>query len=272
MQIIHSANSAYFAKEFSAAINMPIFAIESKRFPSGEYICKLHDRPNEEVLIVSSIQTNDDILELLSILHACIKAEVSEITLIAPYIAYSRQNSLIPPFSSVGIEIIARILNNFGLHKIITVDLHSYESLNLFECKVEHVSIKEILSYYNQLLENNIIVAPDYGSFLRLKELGQEMIYFNKIRHENSISMELDHIIENKNYLIIDDIVDSGTTMNLAKNTLLHKGANKITCYATHNVGNHLMIENYLTTNSIYNTNINPEQILSLIPLIINKL
>jgi len=268
MQILHSTNSQHLALEIATSLSIPIAEIVIHKFPSGEYICKIDAALEPKITIIGSIKTNDDLMEILSIIDAAKRAGASAITLVAPYIAYGRQDAMQPPFSSVGIEIIAKILNSTDITNLITVDMHHIESLALFKINLHHITAQEIITHYTHdiLHDIDMIVAPDAGSKIRLKTLKLDTIFLSKKRIDGKVLMELAGDVKGKNCLIIDDIFDSGNTMMAAHNILKNNGAKKVAGYASHFLGNTTPLLLY-STNSIV-TKSEDLKILSLSPLI----
>ncbi len=219
-------------------------SIKTTKFPTGEYLTKINKSisAEEEVVIVGSIvpPTNDTLMRLVSIIDAARNSGARNITLIAPYLGYSRQNSMELPYSSIGMKIIAKILESVGVTRLITVDIHSSESLCYFSIEVIHISVIEILSYYSPILNigNVTIIAPDKGSAKRLENMGCNIIIMNKTRRDKEIFMELKGDVEGKNCLIIDDIIDSGNTIDAAVKCLKEGKAANIKAYCTHFLGN----------------------------------
>ena len=240
MQILHSSSFQKMALEISASLRIPIAEIKIHKFPSGEYICKIDASLTGNVIVVGSIKTNDDLMEILSIIDATKRAGARDITLVAPYIAYGRQDVMQLPFSSVGIEIIATILNAVGITNLITVDMHHLDSIKLFNMNVYHITAQEIITHYKgSILDDiDIIVAPDAGSHARLSKLELNAIFLSKKRIGSNVIMELEGNVEGKNCLIIDDIFDSGGTMMAAYDILKANGAKNINGYASHFLGN----------------------------------
>ena len=216
-------------------------------FSQGEYLCKLNGPLNGNAIIVGSIKNNDDLMEILSIIDAAKRAGAVHITLIAPYIAYSRQNLMQQPFSSVGIEIIAKMIKASGVDKLVTVDIHSLDSLKFFGMEVVHITIQDILAHYkNQLPQNCVLVAPDKGC----AERAVISIYLSKKRMDGLVSMELHGDVRGKDCLVIDDIFDSGGTIVKAFEILKQNGAGDVYGYATHFLGEKILLPIY-TTNSL---------------------
>ena len=249
MHILHSSNAYQLALEISASLAESIVPIKIHRFPSGEYICKIDHSLASQILVVGSIRTNDDLMEALSIIDAAKRAGASDITLVAPYIAYGRQDVMQQPISSVGIEIIANILNAMPISRLITADIHSINSLKSFRMNVTHITAQDIITHYQDILlkDTDIIVAPDAGSRERLGKLGLETIFLSKKRTDGKVIMELNDSVTDKKCLIIDDIFDSGSTMMAAHDILNAHGSSRVYGYVTHFLGTNASLPLYIT-------------------------
>jgi ribose-phosphate pyrophosphokinase len=213
-------------------------AISTTQFPSGEYLTKINQAilPDEKIFIVGSIYppSNESFMRIISIIDALRNSGAEDITLVAPYLGYSRQDKMEPPYSSIGIKTVAQILESMTIKHLVTVDIHSPESFGYFSIKVTNISAAEILSYYSNILElqNYVIIAPDKGSSKRIN--GIDMVMMSKYRSSSGIKMELHGDVAGKNCLIIDDILDSGDTMKEAAMCLYKNKAAHVTGYCTH--------------------------------------
>ena len=249
MQILHSDSAKNLASEISISMGLPIVQIRMHKFLSGEYICKIDHTLISKIAIIGSIRTNDDLMEILSIIDASKRAGASDITLVAPYIAYGRQDVMQQPFSSIGIEIIAKILNSMSISQLITTDIHSTNSLKFFEMNVDHISAHDIITHYkNRLLASvDTIIAPDAGSKERLGKLGLKTLCLSKARINSKVVMELNDDVKGKKCLIIDDIFDSGGTIVAARDILNANGASSVYGYVTHFLGTSAPLPLYIT-------------------------
>jgi ribose-phosphate pyrophosphokinase len=270
MQILHSTNSKDLASKIAKLLDLSIVDINLHQFPSGEFICKIPDTIPSKVIIIGSIRTNNDLMEILSVIDAAKRAGSFDVTLVAPYIAYGRQNLMQLPISSVGIEIISKILNAMPISRLITVDIHSMNSLELFEMDVINITSQDIITQYvNIVLPSiDILIAPDAGSKERLGKLGLDTIFLRKNRFNGEVIMQINDKVQDMNCLIIDDIFDSGSTIIAAEHILKTHGARSVYGYVTHFLGSHTPLPLYVTDS----INITPPQkhqtILTLAPII----
>ena len=239
MKIISSSYSKNLTFSICKYLNLSPLKIEIKQFSSGEYLVTVPHTINEDedVVIIGSMapSTNDSLMEILAIADAAVSAGGKNLTLVSPYLGFSRQDSRIAPYSSLGIGILAKLLKVSRINRLITVDLHSVESLKLFTIPVVNISAMEIFAHYIQNISSNItLVAPDCGSAVRLKDIGQNVVTIRKIRAKGKIYMELDGNVQGQDCFIIDDIFDSGNTMTAAMRCLKNCGAKSVIGYVTH--------------------------------------
>ncbi|MGY4884380.1 MAG: ribose-phosphate diphosphokinase [Nanobdellota archaeon] len=198
-------------------------------------------------------------VELLLIKDLLLSASVESTTFVLPNMLYSRQDR--KHMSRVPIS--SRALGNSiapGLKRIITVDLHSPQIQNAYPANVPldnlH-SFPDVVRYLEEKhmrdIDDLVIVAPDVGganrarSFLKkLEALNQtsfrkrnySLAIIDKYRQKaGEISdMQLVGEVAGKDALIIDDIIDTGSTLCKSADLLREKGAKKVMCYATHGI------------------------------------
>jgi len=111
----------------------------------------------------------------------------------------------------------------------------------------------DILQHYCSILDlrNVTIIAPDQGSSARLARSGYDVISIHKTRQHGNILMKLDAEVVGKDCLIIDDIIDSGQTMEAAAQCLKAHGASSVKAYCTHFLGNNKPSMPLYTTNTV---------------------
>lgn len=81
----------------------------------------------EDVYIIQSGSNavNDDLMELLIMVNAAKVSSASRITVVMPYLPYSKQSKKKKARGTVVSKLIANMLQTAGVDHIITIDLHS---------------------------------------------------------------------------------------------------------------------------------------------------
>ena len=99
------------------------------KFPSGEVQVRLtaFNHPYSNLTVKGSILSSDHIMELfqlVSILNR-LGIKASDMKLIMPYCAYSRQDRVCNPGEALSMQVFAKMINSLGFGSIETHDNHS---------------------------------------------------------------------------------------------------------------------------------------------------
>jgi ribose-phosphate pyrophosphokinase len=139
----------------------------------------------------------------------------------------------------------ADLITTAGANRVLTVDLHAGQIQGFFNIPVDTLIARPIL--VNDMrkridTENLVFVSPDAGGTERArsyaKKFDTEIAVIDKRRPEPGASEVMNVVgdVENKQCIIVDDIIDSGGTLANAATALLEKGAIKVRAYITHGV------------------------------------
>ncbi|KKB96851.1 Ribose-phosphate pyrophosphokinase [Candidatus Arcanobacter lacustris] len=289
MKILSTTNSVDLAKKIANRILCEYINTDVTRFNDLELRIQIEKNLNsEEAVIISSISSpaNDHLMELLLIADAAKNAHASKITAIITYFGYGRQDRISYNYSPISAKLVAGLIEAAGIDKIITLDLHSTSISDFFN--IEHYNITSLPLFIDDIkkIPNCMIISPDEGGIFRAQEyaskLNLDLAYIDKIRDENNICHmnNISQNVINKNCVIIDDIIDSASTICKASQLLMQKGATSVCAYITHGVLSKDAIkkieDSSLTkitiTNSIVNNiTSNKFQILDIEPLFSSK-
>lgn len=195
--------------------------------------------------------------ELLLTKDLCLSADVNSLSLVLPYMRYTRQDRKHKSRVPISTRALANSISP-GLKRIITMDLHSPQIQNAYPAEVPldnlH-SFPEVVKYLRKNhpndLENLAVVSPDAGGMTRTNAFLKRLIksetvnsinenysfaIISKIRDTTGTieDMFLAGDVRDKNVLIIDDIYDSCGTVIKAGELLKKNGAKRLLTYATH--------------------------------------
>lgn len=160
-----------------------------------------------------------------------------------PYFGYARQDRR-PRSARVAIsaKVVADMLANVGVNRVLTVDLHADQIQGFFDIPVDNIYGSPTLvdDIEDQRFENLLIVSPDIGGVVRAravaKSLGVDLAIIDKRRPKANVS-EVMHIIgdvEGRTCVLVDDMVDTAGTLCLAAKALKDHGAERVYAYCTH--------------------------------------
>ena len=168
------------------------------------------------------------------------------ITAIIPYFGYARQDrTLTNPQVPLSAKVVANFIAHSGIKRLMVVDLHSDHLQGFFPYPIDHLNgFPVFLNDYKRYTHSNpIVVSPDIGGVVRARAFAQELnhadlVIVDKRRPEPNKAQVLNVIgnIENRNCIIIDDMIDTGQTITETAVALKQRGAKQIITYCTHPV------------------------------------
>lgn len=240
----------------------------SKTFPDGEFFVELKECVKDKsIAIIHSTcpPVNDHVMELLILVDALKQGFASHIHLVMPYFGYSRQDRLTSEGTSISAKVVANLIGNSGIDRLSVLDLHAPQIAGFFPIPVKHLSaIPLFADVINKEFskDNTFIVSPDLGGLKRAEVLA-DLIKFPLIAltKKRDLSGTIEHVQvlgdpSGKHCVIVDDIVDSGKTLDAAAEMLHSKGALSVTAFVTHAVLSNPVdfrhIERLFVTDSIW--------------------
>ncbi|MGC9309231.1 MAG: ribose-phosphate diphosphokinase [Candidatus Nanoarchaeia archaeon] len=226
--------------------------IEKTTFKDGEYKIKICDniRRRKCFLICDGNKPACQwFTDLIFTLEAMTFSSPEEINVVLPYMRFARQERKDESRVSVNAKAIAETISLYASRGM-AVDLHAAQIQEYFKFPFDNlysypVLINYLKKYYKEMLENLVIVSPDLGGGKRAESLVKRLhdegfdvgvAFSHKTRKkENEVEKSLViGDVNNKNCLIVDDIIDTGNTLVKTAEALKEKGAKKVYAYGTH--------------------------------------
>lgn len=232
-------------EEVATGIGVTLGAAEVSRFSNGEiYVRYLESVRGVDAFVVQTCAepVNDTLMELLIMIDALKRASAKRITAVMPYYGYSRQDKKTLARESISAHLVADVITVAGADRVISVDLHAGQIQGFFDFPLDHVTALPLLASYvvQKNLSDLVVVSPDAGRVKVAKRLSDRlhvpMAIMHKRRPEKNVA-EIVHVIgevEGMNCVLIDDMVDTASTMVEAADALKKYGAKEIYACATH--------------------------------------
>jgi ribose-phosphate pyrophosphokinase len=220
------------------------------RFSDGEIFVQIDEsvRGDDVFIVQSTNPPAENILELLLLGDAAKRASAARITAVIPYFGYARQDRKDKPRVPISAKLIAKLIESAGFDRVLTVDLHADQIQGFFDIPVDNLYAtpifkKYLLSEFPMGLNPDewIIVSPDVGGIKRARTIAEKLwnlpiALIDKRRPKPNVAEVVRVIgdVKGKNVLLIDDIIDTATTISNAAYALKEEGANRIIIMATH--------------------------------------
>ncbi len=244
---IFSGNaSKKLAEGIAEYLGLSIGDAAVSRFSDGEISVKINENVRgKEVFVVQSIYPPaDNLMELFILIDAFKRASAQMVAVVVPYYGYARQDRKDQPRVPITAKLVANLLSTAGADRVITVDLHAGQIQGFFDIPMDNLyAVNIFVDYFLKLkLPNLVVVSPDVGGIKAAraysKKLSASLAIVDKrrINDEEAEIMNILGEVENKNVVIVDDIISSGGTIIEGARALKDKGAKDIYCAVTHPV------------------------------------
>ena len=247
MIITSCGNSVRLAKSIAKKLKVKFSPLTIGSFPDGDIYMKYNTAlKGKKLVIVQSFQPHSD-MSLFDIIFAAETAKdlgAKKVILVAPYLAYMRQDKRFNPGEAISSRIMAKLLNN-SIDKIITIDphIHRYKFLkDIFTISAKDITANFLIGdYVKKKIKNPVIIGPDWESYqwaeVVARQVGCAVTVCKKTRHSSRhVTEKMVHkiAIKNKNAVIVDDIISTGHTILEAAKHAKALGAKSITAIGVH--------------------------------------
>jgi len=235
------------AASIAAALDSEVGDMEVGRFPDGETMVRIgEDVRGKNVYVVQSTcpPVNEHLMELLIIIDAMKRASASSITAVVPYYGYARQDRKHEGRVPITAKLAANMIAAAGADRLLTMDLHSSQIQGFFDIVMDHLFARPVMLEHLKAKElaAPVVLAPDTGSIKMAdafaKRLGAGLAVVYK-RRKSSDTVEVGYVIgelEKKDVIILDDMITTAGSMQLAINAAREHGAASVSAMATHAV------------------------------------
>ena len=246
LKIFTGRSNPVLAQKIADSLGIELGILSIKTFSDGELWIKFEEniRGRDVFIIQPTNSPAENILELVLIIDAAVRASANTVTAVVPYFGYGRQDRKDNPRVPISSRVMVDLMTATGANRIITMDLHSTQIQGFATIPFDHLYSRMVLMDAIKNLgldpKKSTVLAPDVGSARMsqayAKRLGMHFALIDKRRYAPN-KAEVMHLIgdlKDKDVLIIDDMIDTaGTTVNAA-NAAKDNGAKSVTAVATH--------------------------------------
>jgi ribose-phosphate pyrophosphokinase len=247
MKIFSGTSNPKLAERICQELNIPLGKIKLSRFKSGEIYCLYEESiRNCDVFLVQTFShpINEHMMELLVMIDAAKRASAKTISLVVPYYGYSRQERKAAPREPISAKLVADLFTAAGAHRVITIDLHAPAIQGFFDIPVDHLTALDVIAedIRKKKIPNLIVVSPDAGRATTAEKLANvldapfAMMIKKRPAHNVSVITHVIGEVEGCVPLIIEDLIDTGSTIVNVVESLKERGAQNAVVCATHAV------------------------------------
>ena len=246
LKIFSGRSNPTLAKKIVESLGIGLGQLTIKNFADGELWIKFEEniRGTDVFIIQSTNSPAENIMELVLIIDAAVRASANTVTAVIPYFGYGRQDRKDNPRVPISSRVMVDLITATGANRIITMDLHSTQIQGFATIPFDHLYSRMVLqdAIYSLELDpkNSVVLSPDVGSARMsqayAKRLGMHFALIDKRRYAPNKAQVMHMIgdLKDKHVLIIDDMIDTAGTIVNAANEAKENGAISVTAIATH--------------------------------------
>lgn len=240
------------ARRMSMHRGMSVGLVDARveRFNDQEIFVEVYENVRGEDMYIiqpTSNPANDNLMELLIMTDALKRSSADRITAVIPYFGYARQDRRAKARTPISAKLVANLLTEAGVDRVLTLDLHATQIQGFFDIPVDNlyaapVFALDILHNFKGAREDLMVISPDVGGVARARELakriGAPLAIVDKRREKAGevAGMTVIGEVTGKKCIIVDDICDTAGTLCKAAETLIAAGATEVHSYITHGV------------------------------------
>ncbi|GAX03587.1 ribose-phosphate pyrophosphokinase [Secundilactobacillus pentosiphilus] len=236
------------AEKIAAAAGVELGKATIKHFSDGEISITVDESiRGDDIFLIQSVSdpVNTNLMELMIMVDAVRRASAYSITVVIPYYGYSRADRKARSREPITAKLIASLLEDDGVDRVVTLDLHAAQLQGFFDIPMDHLEATPLLAGYfidHGLTDNLVVVSPDHAGVSKARRMADLLqaplaIIDNRDPDKSTTSAEaVIGSVKGKNAILVDDIIDTAVRISISAQTLKNAGANDIYAVATHPV------------------------------------
>jgi ribose-phosphate pyrophosphokinase len=253
LHIVSGRANLPLAEEIAACLDVELGEPNCSEFANGEMHCRFGESVRGmDVFIVQShgasgtMSINDTIFEHLQMVDAAKRASAKRITAVMPFYGYGRQDRKAEGREPISAKLVANMFAAAGAGRLVSVDLHSGQIQGFFDQPFDHLTAMPVLVEYleQHMGDDLVVVSPDAGRvkvaerYANVLHADLAIVHKRRVRGAKN-AVEAKQVVgnvEGRTCVLIDDMIDTASTLVAAADQLVEQGAKQVCAAATHGV------------------------------------
>lgn len=248
LKIFALSSNRPLAEKVAENVGLDLGQLSVNRFSDGEIQINIEESvrgDNVYIIQSTSAPVNDNLMELLILVDALRRASARTINVVIPYYGYARQDRKARSREPITAKLVANMLQNSGVSRVLALDLHAAQIQGFFDIPVDHLMGAPLLADYfiqKGIAEEAVVVSPDHGGVTRARALAEflksPIAIIDKRRPKANVAQIMNIIgdVKGKKCIMLDDMIDTAGTITLGAQALMDAGAKEVYVSCTHAV------------------------------------
>jgi len=245
--VLFSGTSNFaLAKRIASLAKIPLGKTEISTFANDEKRIWIQDGVvGKHVFILQSFSApvDEHILEYLFLVDALNRAGARSITAIVPWMGYSLQDKVFRPGETIAARVIADLISAQHIKRVMLMDLHSNSIAGFLSVPTTVLSAWSVfIAHAKKMYKKDVVViSPDFGGLKRASIFATALDapFLNIDKRRDLATGEIEARltsgdVHGKTCVVIDDVINTGSTMIESARVLKEHGAKRVIFYATH--------------------------------------
>ena len=222
--VIYPGNES-LGRRIAETLGADVASLTMRQFPDEESYVRLSAAcAGRDVIVVATLdRPNSKVLPLLFLVDLAHELRASRVILVAPYLAYMRQDTRFKPGEAVTSRSFAKLLSG-GIDALVTVDphLHRYEALAELYLVPAHVihAAPLVAEWIQAEIERPLLVGPDSESGQWVADVARRAsapyVVLEKTRRgDRDVEVSVPDVERWRDHrpVLVDDIISTARTM-----------------------------------------------------------
>ncbi|SDZ34384.1 ribose-phosphate pyrophosphokinase [Jannaschia faecimaris] len=231
----------HLADPLARALAIALAPLEDRAFEDGEgKLRPLTSVRGHDVFVIQSLHSradlsvNDRLCRLLFLMGVLRDHGAARITVVTPYLCYSRKDRRTKPRDPLTLRYVAQLIEALGCDRIVTLEVHNLMAFqNAFRCQTIHLDMATVFekAVATTLADKPVcVLSPDPGGIKRAQLFREALearldrpVGFAFVDKRRTAGVQtggaLSGDVAGARVLIVDDIIASGGTILAAART-----------------------------------------------------
>lgn len=230
------------AQKIADYLDLPLCGRDVISFPNDNLFVKLHGSVRGQdcyVIQTTPAPVHRNLMELLIMIQTLRLDSAARITAVVPYLCYARSDKKDQPRVPITARLVADMIEVAGADRYVTMDLHAGQIQGFFSIPGDVLTAFYILTDYFKAikpkLHQPVVVTADLGFAKKARNYAATMnlplAFIEKRRLANNARAEALTLIGDvydRDVILVDDEVDTGSSMVNAVNLIKETGARNV--------------------------------------------